>query len=321
MEKKIDAAANHNVDVFIFDWYYRDTGPFLQGALDDGFLGAGNRDRLKFGLMWANHDWFDIQGYNPDVGDLRLLFPGKVTPETWEKITDLVIDRYFNRSNYWTIAGKPYFSIYEMSAFLDSFHTVNEARKALDRFRQKVDRAGFPGLHLNAVLWGTPNLPGGKTPANWPGLCLDLHIDSLTGYTWVHHGALNYDTFPVGQYADGKAKYLEFCEEAWRQFPVPYFPNVTIGWDNSPRAHPLASWDKPASHVVNPIMLGNTPEAFSQAFREIVGRMAKAHVKPSIVTLNAWNEWPEGSMLEPDQKYGFGYLTALQSAVRSCKTD
>jgi hypothetical protein len=202
-----------------------------------------------------------------------------------------------------------------MSAFLDSFGSVAAARGALDRFREKVAAAGFPGLHLNAILWGQPNLPGGKTPADWPKLCTELALDSLTGYTWVHHGALNEKTFPVCSYTEGRDRYFEFWERARERYPVPYFPNATIGWDNSPRAHPDASWEKPAAHVIAPVMLGNTPEAFADALREIRDRLLRSPVQPKIITLNAWNEWPEGSMLEPDQKYGFGYLKALQAVV------
>ena len=36
MTKKIDAAADHGIDAFIFDWYYYEDGPFLNGCLDDG---------------------------------------------------------------------------------------------------------------------------------------------------------------------------------------------------------------------------------------------------------------------------------------------
>ncbi|MGD0044699.1 MAG: glycoside hydrolase family 99-like domain-containing protein, partial [Isosphaeraceae bacterium] len=61
MAQKIDAAADYGVNAFIFDWYYYDDGPYLQRALDRGFLQATNNSRIKFGLMWANHDWFDIQ--------------------------------------------------------------------------------------------------------------------------------------------------------------------------------------------------------------------------------------------------------------------
>ena len=37
-------------------WYWFDNKPFLESALNDGFLKAKNVDKIKFYLMWANHD-------------------------------------------------------------------------------------------------------------------------------------------------------------------------------------------------------------------------------------------------------------------------
>ena len=68
MAVRIDAAADHGIDFFMFDWYWYARGtkasgpegfPFLDGALEDGFLKAPNRARLKFCLMWATQDWVD----------------------------------------------------------------------------------------------------------------------------------------------------------------------------------------------------------------------------------------------------------------------
>jgi len=313
MAQKINAAADYGVNAFIFDWYYYNDGPYLEAALDEGFLHATNNARVKFGLMWANHDWYDIQGYNPADNKLKLLYPGKVTPATWDKICDLVIAKYFKHPSYWRVDGKPYFSIYEMSQFLDSFGSIENARAALDKFRAKVSAAGFPGLHVNAIVWGEPNLPGGKTPPGWPKLCRDLALDSLTSYTWVHHGALNNDTFPVSDYVWGRKKYLSFWARAKTDYAIPYFPNAMVNWDNSPRAAPNADWSHPGAHVVNPVVTGNTPAAFQQSLEVIKQRLLTAPTQPKIITINAWNEWPEGSCLEPETVHGMGYLEAVKA--------
>ncbi|HSI82662.1 MAG TPA: glycoside hydrolase family 99-like domain-containing protein [Candidatus Methylacidiphilales bacterium] len=320
MARKIDAAADHGVGVFIFDWYYYNDGPYLEGALEGGFLNAPNNSRIKFCIMWANHEWYDIQGYNP-AEPVKLLYPGAVTDETLDKMMDLIIERYFKHPSYWLIDGKPYLSIYDINVFLNSYETKEKAREALDRLRAKTIAAGFPDLHVNCILWGSPNLPGGTTPADWPQLCKDLALDSLTGYTWVHHGALNYDTFPVSDYTWGRDKYLEFMEPALSKYPVPYFPNTTVNWDNSPRAHPDSSWKRPGAHVVNPVMTGNTPSAFKEATNIIAEKLVKAeNIQPKVITVNAWNEWPEGSCLEPDVKTGYGYLEAIRELFGSNKT-
>ena len=55
MEMQIEAATSHGVNVFIYDWYWYDNRPFLEQCLDNGFLKARNKDKMKFYLMWANH--------------------------------------------------------------------------------------------------------------------------------------------------------------------------------------------------------------------------------------------------------------------------
>src|ERR1035441_10108497 len=47
-EKKISIAHANNLDALIFDWYWYENAPFLNGALDRGYLGAANNKDLKF---------------------------------------------------------------------------------------------------------------------------------------------------------------------------------------------------------------------------------------------------------------------------------
>ncbi|MFE5321559.1 glycoside hydrolase family 99-like domain-containing protein [Paenibacillus sp. NPDC056579] len=56
IEMQIDAAADHGVTVFIYDWYWYDKHPFLENCLNDGYLRVRNNDRVKFYLMWAKHN-------------------------------------------------------------------------------------------------------------------------------------------------------------------------------------------------------------------------------------------------------------------------
>src|SRR6185295_2144893 len=132
MAQKIAAAADHGIDAFIFDWYYYDDGPFLDRPIDVGFLQAKNNRRLKFALMWANHDWQEIQPYKRGAPP-KLLFPGKVTQATFERLCDHVIKDYFLHPSYWRIDGRPYFSFYDLSKLLDNFGSVEATRAALDQ--------------------------------------------------------------------------------------------------------------------------------------------------------------------------------------------
>jgi hypothetical protein len=102
MEKWIDAATDHGVNTFIFDWYWFDEGPFLESSLNNGFLKARNKDKMNFFLMWANHDvkqnYWNVHKFK-DVD--TLLWDGSAD---LEELQDHRRPRYFNQPNYFKIA-------------------------------------------------------------------------------------------------------------------------------------------------------------------------------------------------------------------------
>jgi len=307
MAKKIDTAADHGIDTFIFDWYYYNDGPFLERALNAGFLNALNNSRIKFALMWANHDWIDIHPYKKGL-PTKVLHPGIVTKKTFETICDTVIEKYFKHPSYWKINGCPYFSIYELNKLMESFGSMQNAAEMLGLFREKVKQAGFPDLHLNAVVWGNTILPGEKQPVNPEQVVKVLGFDSVTSYVWIHHVVL-----PEMQtdYLYVQKKYFEYWDEAEQMFDVPYFPNVTMGWDSSPRAFQNDEYDNscyPFMHTIS----GNTPERFRDALIASKSKLNR-NGNEKILTINCWNEWTEGSYLEPDTKNKTGYLEAVKS--------
>lgn len=310
MAKKIDAAADHGVDAFLFDWYYYDDGPFLERALDRGFMGAPNHERLKFALMWANHDWVDLHPAKHGMGESgRVLYPGRITRATFDLLVDTVIERYFSHPSYWCIDGCPYFSIYELFRLVSSLGGVEETCAALAGFRAKVRAAGFADLHLNAVVWGVQLLPGEQTLKNPRELRSALGFDSVTSYVWVHHCQMN--SFPETDYALMRDEYLAYWEQAVHQFNLPYYPNVSMGWDPSPRTVQSDRYEN-VGYPFTPILANSDPGAFRRALEMVRDRLDDHPERPRVVTLNAWNEWTEGSYLEPDTQDGFGYLEAVR---------
>jgi hypothetical protein len=305
--KKIDAAANHGLGAFIFDWYWYEGKPFLQRGLEDGYLKTPNAKRVPFCLMWANHDWVELFPRKWGEGT-PLIYPGAVDRREFERVANYVVDNYFSQPSYWTIDGRPYFSIYEMATFMRGFGSVKATREALDFFREITRKAGFPDLHLNMVVTQVPNLPSETVVTDPADRLNELGVDSLTSYAWIHHSGL--DGFPETPYVKA-AKDNKAAWDHYSKFRQPYFPSVSMGWDSTPRTEQGKPWEN-VGYPYTPVLSDNTPAAFQDALKA-AKEFLKAHSKSkNIVTINAWNEWTEGSYLEPDTINGMGYLEAIK---------
>jgi len=309
MAQKIDAAADHGVDVFLFDWYRYDDGSFLQRALDEGFLNAPNRHRLRFALMWANHDWVDIHPAKRGVPAHRH-FPGKVSSAGWDALVENVVDDYFVRDEYWKPGGKPYFSIYELDTFIESCGGLDGAAAALEKLRSRARKRGRPGVHINAVIWAIPILPGEKGVDDPHAAVTALGIDSVTSYVWIHHVPVDFPTMPYTACQTAYETYRDTA--AARHAPVPYHPNVTMGWDSSPRTVQADRFE-PVGYPFMGTLAGNTPDAFRDALVSARDWLARSGQAEPVLTINAWNEWTEGSYLEPDTVNRYGYLEAIRA--------
>jgi len=299
MEKKIEAAASHGVNVFVFDWYWYEGKPFLENTLNEAFLKAKNHDQMKFYLMWANHEGGGGCGWSNLASMKNTRWPGTVNRETFDQLVDRWIEKYMKQPSYYKIDGKPVFSIYEVSTLMRGLGGLEKTKEALDYLKSKVKAAGFPGLHLQGILWGKfpasmSQVPGDKNKTQNATIAA-LGIDSLTNYQYVHLSDPNtdYDTWAGRVTKDW---------DAWSEkFSVPYFPHVSIDWDTNPRRD-----------TRTPCVSGACPEAFKKYLLKAKA-YADAHPKqPKLITINSWNEWSEGSYLEPDTEHGMGYLEAVR---------
>jgi len=311
-ERKIAVASRSSIDAFIFDWYWYTDGPFLESALTAGYLSASNNRDLKFAVMWANHDWFDIHPAKM-AGARTLQFAGAIGPEAFEAMVDRLL-KLFQHPSYLLVNGCPYFSIYELYRFVQGFGGIAEAAQALEKMRSKVRALGFPNLHVNAITWGVKLLPGQSEIANLPEWLDRLHVDSATSYVWIHH--TQFAKAFTTEYRDIRNQYETYRTAAAKSLGRPYFPNVTVGWDSTPRTCQTDNY-RLGEYPYTSVIVNNTPEAFKAALRSARSfALTNLAPKDRIITLNSWNEWTEGSHLEPDTVTGMAYLDAVREVFK-----
>ncbi|TXK16375.1 glycoside hydrolase family 99-like domain-containing protein [Homoserinibacter sp. GY 40078] len=307
--RSIRAAADHGITAFIYDWYWYGDAPFLEGALERGYLASPDRERLKFALMWANHDWVNIhpvkRGTNPTV-----LEEGAVSPEVFVHATDYMIETYLGRPEYWRPDGRPYVSFYDLPTLIAGLGGVDATADALADFRERARRAIGTDLHLNAVLVGSGILVTDRALPDPGELVERLGFDSTTAYVSLHHAPLR------GTPATDYSAHLDDARSRMRELaatvPVPFFPNVTVGWDASPRTVQSDVYEDLDRYPFTGILTGATPEAFAAQLAEARAWADDVENGHGIITVNAWNEWTEGSYLEPDTHHGMAYLEAIR---------
>lgn len=299
MEMEINAALSHGVNVFIYDWYWYDRRPFLENCLRDGFLKAKNSDKMRFYLMWANHDANTLWDRRISSSVDTVIWQGGQSAHEIKRITERVIEEYFKRPNYYTIDDCPVFMIYEVSKLAEGLGGIDNARRALDGMRDECIKRGLPGLHLQYTLRGANgDLTGCDGEEPLPVDRLDrMGFDSRTHYQYVHFADIDR---PYGEvFRDVRAEWdrLEAQKGA-----CPYYPHVSLGWDNNPRFETF----RPG------IMTDCTPENIKEALRAAKAFLDARPERTPLVTINSWNEWTESSYLEPDDRYGLGYLEAVR---------
>ncbi len=293
-EKWISAATDHGINTFIFDWYWFGDGPFLESSLNDGFLKAPNRDKMKFYLMWANHNvkqnYWNVHKYK-DID--TVLWHGAVDLKNFKIIVDRVITHYFSQANYYKINGMPVFSIFSLANLMDGLGGLAQTKDALNYFRDETKKAGFPDLHIQVITWGRPD-------QNMNNTYNALQINSLTQYNWGWIGEQDYIKWAT--------KAIEIRNQWDSLVSIPLFTNVSIGWDDTPRF--------PHKGEKDIVRYNNSPESFAAFLQEAKEYCDKHPEKEKLITIFSWNEWIEGGYLLPDRKYGFEYLEKVKEVIQ-----
>ena len=297
----IRAALDHGINVFNCIWYWFDNRPYQEQVLNDGLLKAKNADKMKFCLIWANHDATNMYDLRNSHDYDTVIWKGSVNRPDFEYMAQRMIDKFFLLPNYYKIDGKPLLNIYDVCTLVRGLGGVDETRKALEWFRNSAVCAGLPGLHLQMTVWNEgslKNLSGVDGGRNLPlyEIIRELGFDSTTHYQYVHF------TNTARPYPEIMVDVAKEWEAVGSKSGVPYFPNVSLGWDNNPRY----------KMTTGGIMLESTPANIEKALvlaKEYLDKRPEQH---PLIVINAWNEWPESSYLMPDDLNEYGYLKAVK---------
>ena len=306
MEMHIEEAIKHGVNVFIYDWYWYDGRPFLENCLNDGFLKAKNRNKMKFYLMWANHNVNHL--WDKRISDIEdnLIWEAHVPLEEFKTIAKRMIEKYFLLDNYYRIDNEPILMIYDLEVFLKGFPTLEEAISGVQWFQAEAQKSGLNGIHFQMCRWDSRvfnvNYGGREVEISMDQICKLLGFKSYTHYQFVHFQDMNRD------YKEIVADVVKDWDSYKNESTLPYFPHVSVGWDNTPRylSHHLGDPVKGA------VVKNNTPENVEFAFKAAKKYVDEHPTQPPLITVNSWNEWTETSYLQPDDLYGYGYLEKIR---------
>jgi hypothetical protein len=139
----------------------------------------------------------------------------------------------------------------------------------------------------------------------------DLSVNGVFTYSFAHHFDMSHGG-PAIPYKEALDANISFWNHFSQKYPnIIYSPNVSMGWDPTPRCIQSDKWDV-HGYPWTAVLVGNTPQAFEDALRRAKSFLEEYNPPHKIVTINAWNEWTEGSYLLPDKKTGDAYLKEVK---------
>jgi hypothetical protein len=289
--KEIDLAATYGVDAWMIDWYWHNGTQFYQEQLEQGFLKAENRAKLKFAIMWANHDWKNVYpARSPNTAATML--PQVHSLADFADVANYCAEHYFSQPNYLTIDGAPVFALFDAKKVVKQLGD-DGLKQALDIMRERAQKLGIAKLHLQVS-----NGYDEERVKAWG-------FDSATMYGtfgWTYGGGK-----PPGSrlpYGLGAFDGIHAWKTKRQKLGVPFFPCCSVGWDDSPRFEEFSS-----------VAINRSPDQFERVVRG-ARHFVAADTHPKLVYVAAWNEWTEDHVLLPDTYWGYSYLEALRRAVR-----
>lgn len=276
-EWHIRQAKQHGISFWVFDWYYDVASRTVPAG--DAALDIGFLNAQSCSGMEFAIMWCNEE---PDVSGW--------SEESLLDMTKIICERYLSKSNYLkTPDGRNYFEITRPDRLIDRFglEKTNEILKKMN------DAAsGYGGFYYVAIKYPTDADAAELKAAGF---------DALTLYSYNNDGA------PEGAESAPYDLILPAVEPIIRHGSesgiLPLIPCVSPNWDSRPWAGlgGRGSW-----------RTGSTPELFGEMCSSLAGY---ADPELNMMLVGTWNEFGEGSHIEPTVAKGCRYLDAMQKAL------
>jgi hypothetical protein len=282
--RQVALARKYGVYGFCYYYYWFSGQRLLQRPLDLVL----EDPELDFPLCicWANENW----SRRWDGSEHDVLMEQKYTqddPDTFIRdIAPILKDR-----RYITVDGAPIVLVYRAAV-------IPDVARVLGRWRAAADRLGISRLHLCSVQsfgYREGFEHGFDAMVEFPphSIALPTINGELATVPAFRGNVYSYDAV------------VEASLHAGTCTGVPIYRGLMVGWDNTARRGETA-------HIFHE----STPEGYEVWLRRLVDFTRRHHTGDQrMIFVNAWNEWAEGAYLEPDERYGHGYLEATARAL------
>lgn len=291
MARQIELARQFGLGGFCFHYYWFSGQRLLERPLDQFLDRQDAAFDFPFCLCWANENWTRRwDGAEHDV----LMRQSHDRADHLAVFDDML--RYLRDPRYIRIGNRPVVVVYRPGI-------IDDLPALVEIWRRRAREEGFDDLFLiatNSFGFADPDSIG------FDALC-EFPPHNIVAPDTSRDRVLHNPSFEgrIYRYADARDYSLQRLE-GMRGEPRArrHFPGVMMGWDNEAR--------KPGrGHVFD----GADPRAFHDWLLGALRFSAGAHdPEARLVFVNAWNEWGEGTYLEPDRWFGYGYLNAVAAA-------
>lgn len=294
-EKQANLAREAGIEGFCYWHYWFGDGKRLLERVFREVQKSGKPD-FPFCLCWANHSW-QAKTWDPTKPTKMLMkqtYPGKAD---YIKHFNTMLPA-FKDKRYIKINGKLLFGIF---APLD----IPDIEIFKSTWNHLAKENGLNGFVFFGYMPSTHRTHEVLSHCDY--ITEDCYAEAITskdniwkrGVKWIENHIL-YKPY-IGLYKDYVKYAVAHITDNKRQIPC-ILPN----YDHTPRSGRRGL-----------LLHKATPKLFEALLMQVFKKRKKIPLEENIVFLKAWNEWGEGNYLEPDLKYGKGFLEAIRNALNT----